>query len=419
MKKLFILPFLLLLLLFLAAATGAQGNPASIDKHVTFQEKILLQGTEANLGSLEVNGHNIKLGSDGSFSLELILKLGKNYAELVAYNNKTSKRSVKEARLVRRELFPDLALLPGGSKYWAFDPIVNLATLGYIEAYPDGDFYPQKSVTRGELATWIARAENLALPTLTQDVLSDVPKEHWRAPHIKAVVDKGYMQEYSDGNFGIDDPVSRRDAAGVAVRAEHLKAKQITEPLFIDVPLNEEGASSIYVARENGLVKGVSAVTPIFQPDRALSRSEAAVLLARFKLPKKSISDLFDFNKGFSAKNYCGLNVAPEIISFTVDPYEILVGDKTIIRLQAQLAPRLGIYPIARVSVDLSEVGGVPDAEMFDDGSHGDPEPHDLIYSLNVSLEEKESASKTLTVSAVDQLGWETRKSASLLILER
>jgi len=401
----------ILLLLFLASvATAEIFEPA--DKLRTYSEVIMLRGRTEGPGPLEVNGQMIKVSPDNTFSCGLIMKPGKN---LVEVRRGGARQRIRILRLVT---YPDIEELYGGEKHWAWSQIVYLSTVGIIEGYPDLNFYPGNPVTRGELATWLARVKQLPIPKLTEDVFFDVPKEHWRAPFIKAAVTAGYMKGYSREIFGIDDPVSRREAAEIAVIIEGLGIIEKIKPLFKDVPEAEKGAPPIYTAQERGLVIGVSRDIPIYEPGRALTRAEAAMLLSRFTYAQQSFRYLVDFEAGYTNERLCDLNVPPEILSFTVEPREITLKKTTTIKLRAWIAAREKFSPIAKVKMDLSKIGGLPDAEMFDDGTHGDDVSGDRIYSLNISFSPEQSGEYALEVTATDLLGWEGKKQATILILE-
>ncbi len=415
MRKIFI--FLLLLLLFNSGAFAGIYIYEPQDQLITLKEVVMLRGVGKDLDTLKVNNRAMSFKPNGSFTCGLVLRPGKNYVEIRALD-KNKGHFVKTIRILALKTYPDIEVLYEGKKHWAREQIVNLSSLGFIEGYPDNNYYPGFPVTRGELATWLARVKELKIRTLTEDVFFDVPKERWRAPYIKATVDAGYMTGYNNQTFGIDDPISRREAAEIAVITEGLGVVEKVRPLFVDVPKEEKGALPIYVAGRKGLIKGVSKDIPVFDPDRALTRAETAVLLSRFRNVILSSRYLFDFNQGYSSAVFCRLNIAPEIVSFQAEPRTIRSKEKTTVELRVKIAEREGFFPISKIKVDLSELGGMPDVEMFDDGTHGDEEKEDLIYSLNISLEPEKTGEKTLSVTAVDRLGWESEKKASLLVLE-
>ncbi|MGB9613333.1 MAG: S-layer homology domain-containing protein [Candidatus Margulisiibacteriota bacterium] len=382
------------------------------DKSRTFAEILWLRGKVEGTGSLFVNNQFLKTTPDGSFSCGLVLNPGKNLVELRREKQK------QEIRILRLVSYPDIEELYDQKKHWARGQIVYLSTLGIIEGEPDGNFYPGRAISRGEFATWLARAKNLPLSVLTQDVFFDVPKEHWRAPYIKAVVDAGLIVPYNRELFGIDDPISRREAAEIAVRTEGLGIVKKIIPLFKDVPKEEKGAEPIYTAWERGLVIGVSKDIPVYDPARALTRAEAATLIYRFSMVQTSINHLNNYELGYDSSRYCSLNVSPEVIAFKVEPFQVRIQQTSSLKIRAEIASRESFSPMAKVRVDLTPLGGIPDAEMFDDGTHGDEKENDLVYSLNVSYTPSEPGEKILKVIATDKLGWEGKKETSLLVVK-
>jgi S-layer homology domain/Glucodextranase, domain B len=407
-----------LLLLFFCASSALAGiyiyGPK--DKLTTFKDIEVLSGVARDISVLKVNGQLIEINDKDTFTCGLVLGRGKNLVEVRALDN-NGKQEVKELRILALKTFPDIEALYEGQKHWARNPIVYLSTLGFIEGYPDDNFYPGNPITRGEFATWLARTKKLRIPTLTDDVFFDVPKEHWRAPFVKAVIDAGYMKGYDELTFGLDDPISRRRAAQIVLSTEGIGVVEKVKPLFIDVPKAERGAFPIYIAKEKGLVRGVSSDLPVYEPERALTRAEAAVLLSRFNRSQNAIQYLFNFAKGFS-NAFCKLNVEPKVLSFSITPDSIKAKEKSTIHLQAQISPRQGFSSISKVTVDLLELGGAPDVKLYDDGTHGDQVKEDGYYALNLSLQPETSGSKTIRVKAVDRFGWSGENEARLLVVE-
>jgi hypothetical protein len=402
-----------LLLFLMTSAVGAEIRILEPrDKLQTFSETVMLQGNIQPPGEIFIEGIPFRTKTDGSFTCGLVLRPGKNYVEIRRGEER------RGLRLLKADSYPDIEMLYEDKRHWARSQIVYLSTLGYIEGYPDGNFHPGEAVTRGEFATWLVRVKNVPVPRLAADVFFDVPKEHWRAPYVKAAVDAGFMRGYSNDTFGIDDPISRREAADIAVRVEGLGIIEKIKPLFRDVPPQERGAIPIYTARESGLVVGISEKVPVYDPDRALTRAEAAMLLSRYARAQAGFRGLFDFETGYASDRFCKLNLPPEIISFSVQPGEARLKQKTSLQLRARLVPRPYFFPLSRVKVDLSSIGGMPDAEMFDDGTRGDEEEGDLTYSLNVQYEPLDTGDKPLRVTATDRLGWEGKAETTLLVLE-
>lgn len=398
-------------MLTLAATAWAElslANPK--DKLITFDEIVRLQ-VKTNAPAIKVNEIKFRPDGEGNFTCGLVLHRGKNFVSVSDGGDE------KNIRILRLITYPDIEEEYNGKKHWARAQIVYLSALGMIEGYPDGNFHPANPVSRSEFSTWLAKAKKLPVePNLTVDPFFDVPKEHWRAPYVKAVTDAGYLSPYSKHSFGLDDPISRREAAEMIVRSEGLgTATKITQ-LFRDVPKEEKGSVPIYTAHEGGLVIGVSSKLPIYDPERALTRAEAAMLISRFTIAQNGIRYLYSFDNGYLPATYCRLEIAPVITGLTVEPGKTPINQTSTIKLRARLASREAFAPIAKVKADLSPIGGQPDAEMFNDGTHGDETAGDDLYSLNFSFTPQQSGQFLLGVVATDQLGWQGKSEAPLQV---
>lgn len=408
MKKFTMFFLLLFTLPFSAAAVIFE----PIDRLETFSEIVMLRGRSDSPDRLEINGKALKISSDGTFSCGLVLNPGKNLVEVRQGERR------QNIRILRLITFPDTEILYDGKKHWARGQIVYLATLGIIEGEPDGNFYPGRPVTRGEFATWLARSQGLSLPTLTEDVYFDVPKEHWRAPYVKAVVDAGYMAPCSKEVFGIEDPISRREAAEIATRAEGEGIVGKASFFYQDVPPEVGNSASNNVAQKRKLIAGVPEKASIYDPERALTRAEAAVLFSEFKKVQMMVADLSNFEVGYRPAKFCTLNVSPEIVSFFIIPSQVQLKKPSSVKLRAKIASRAGFVPISKVKVDLSQIGGPAGVEMFDNGTMGDEKAGDSIYSLNITFTPEFSGERILRVTAIDRLGWQGEKESSISISE-
>jgi len=89
--------------------------------------------------------------------------------------------------------------------------VEELVTLGVIEVSPEAEFKLQASVTRGEMATWLAKSTGLPLPKVERDLFLDVKRDHPLAPFIKLVVDWDLLKPYPDGTFRPEASVSKEE----------------------------------------------------------------------------------------------------------------------------------------------------------------------------------------------------------------
>ncbi|KAF0133094.1 MAG: hypothetical protein FD145_1446 [Candidatus Saganbacteria bacterium] len=369
----------------------------------------MLSGIKPNAKYLTVNKIPIEYDSDGRFLCGLVLHPGKNFVEIEVWDE-ADKYENKTLRILYLVFYPDL------DGHWAKKQIITLATLGIIESYPDGSFYMAQPITRGEFAAWIARAKGLKILPLAQDVALDVPKEQWQAPYIKTVIEKQYMKNLFSGIFGIDETLTRGEAAKIAIDSEGDEFLSELSALFYDVPEDHPYFTDIKLSKKSGLTKGISKNTPVFQPDREINRSESAVLLSRFGRVKWLEKWLFDFNEGFSAEYYAGINTQPKVSNIEISPKTFsLLEEDIVITLKTLIEDREGIQSIANVKADISSLGGPPDAEMQFEGIKGEGTVGTYILRFKPTADSW--GEKTIKINTTDKMGWKGTSQTSVTVV--
>ena len=113
----------------------------------------------------------------------------------------------------------------------------TLANIGVIDGYQDGTFGPQRSITRAELATILARFCDVS--DSSQDYFNDISGS-WARKYINQAAKAGLVQGYSDGTFRPNQNITRAETIvmvnrilGRSVSAEDVVGGYKT---FEDVP---------------------------------------------------------------------------------------------------------------------------------------------------------------------------------------
>jgi hypothetical protein len=96
--------------------------------------------------------------------------------------------------------------------------IAALAERGVVTGNEAGEYRPGARVTRGQMATMLARAYDLAPGRHAG--FTDVPRDHVHGDAIRAVADAGIALGYGDGTFRPSDRVTRAQMASFLVRAD-------------------------------------------------------------------------------------------------------------------------------------------------------------------------------------------------------
>lgn len=129
---------------------------------------------------------------------------------------------------------------------------------------------------------------------------TDVPAGHQFSANIQYLVSKGVISGYGDGEFGLNDNLTRGDAAVILARAFNLDTSS-NETVFTDV--NSRQAGAVQAGFEAGIINGYS--TTSFKPDLYITRAQMALFLARaFKLEEESFKEFSDVSLksiGYSA----------------------------------------------------------------------------------------------------------------------
>ncbi len=175
--------------------------------------------------------------------------------------------------------------------FWAKDPIEYLATLGMIGGYPDNTFRPDQPLTRAELATLLVKAKGFEPKIPEANLFSDVPTSHWAAPYISVALDHKYISGYPNGTFMPWKEVTRAEAVVVLSKFAGLSEPvSLSENPFPDVFKRHWAARWIAVAKGYGLLEYLSGKN--FEPDRDLTRAEAAEIISKTDYAKAKILEL-------------------------------------------------------------------------------------------------------------------------------
>jgi hypothetical protein len=265
--------------------------------HVTVKGKIdVKNGDEGKPGSplsLKVNGASVAVAPDGSFMSEVpVEKYGKKFIEVAATDN-TGANANLEARIVRLQSFADV---PDG--YWAKMPIENGATVGLVQGYPDGNFKPERPLSRAELATLLVRAKGLKLPDgRARQAFKDVKPDFWAAKYIEVAQREGLVKGYPDKSFRPNNKINKVEGIALMVRFDQLKLAEVDSKPYWDIATNHWAAKYVQAAKENGMLKFIDRNR--LRPKEALARSESVEMLGKTSLASGKIKDLYTWEKGF------------------------------------------------------------------------------------------------------------------------
>lgn len=131
------------------------------------------------------------------------------------------------------------------------EAVEYLKDVGIMRGDDKGNFNPNQTVTRAEMATIICNmlgeTENLKI----SDIFSDVPATHWANKYITKAAELGFVSGYGSGKFGPNDPVTYEQAVTMVVRAMNMGELAVAAGGYPD--------GYVATADEQGFLQGVQA----------------------------------------------------------------------------------------------------------------------------------------------------------------
>ena len=112
-------------------------------------------------------------------------------------------------------LFADVPL-----SYWAVNWIEKLFADGITAGCGAGNYCPEDPVTRAQMAIFLLRARHGAgyTPTAATGIFADVPTSYWASAWIEQLATEGITAGCGGGNYCPEDSVTRAQMAVFLVR---------------------------------------------------------------------------------------------------------------------------------------------------------------------------------------------------------
>ena len=149
----------------------------------------------------------------------------------------------------------------------------------YLIGYPDGNFAPNRGMTRAEVATMFTRLlkERPVKGQRYYTGFSDIQAGDWYANTVGYAVQVGIVSGYPDGSFKPNKPITRAEFAAIASRFDALA--QGNNIAFSDLAPSHWGYNAIRSAASKGWITGYPDDT--FRPEKAITRAEVTSITNR------------------------------------------------------------------------------------------------------------------------------------------
>ena len=126
---------------------------------------------------------------------------------------------------------------------------------------------------------------------------------HWAENIVAAMNEKGIVTGNENGNFNPDGSITRAELAKILSLAAKAEISENPIPVFEDMTADSWYAPYVEAAYENGLIRGKSG--KIFAPDDTVTMEELAAVAARIKGKNTVVSEIERENilRGFKFRN--------------------------------------------------------------------------------------------------------------------
>jgi len=170
------------------------------------------------------------------------------------------------------------------------DPIEQVVSARLMSSYPDGDFRPERILSRAELASILVKTFKLDQRTSQQQAaipLQDVPPSYWAYNDIQLVLKNNIMSGYRQGQFFPNQRVTRAEAFSILAQAYGVfqfpddSVAELLSRYPDSTQIPAWARKSIATALYEGLVN-VDATTNQINPLAPMTRGDMAYALSKY-----------------------------------------------------------------------------------------------------------------------------------------
>ncbi len=207
---------------------------------------------------------------------------GKAFAEDRTYDYQVWNQPVLEKKSIPKKVLkqPIVKFSDVSEKAWFYKPINKLRKRGVISGYKNGKFGPGDPVTRGQMMKIACNATGLNIKSFNRTLaFSDIKDDNPFLRCIHAASQKGWVGGYANGTFGVDDKVTRGQAAKIIVNAFELDLIKPTKLSFPDVKVSDWFYPYVETLSYHKILTGYGDGT--FKPGKILNRAEISKIIIK------------------------------------------------------------------------------------------------------------------------------------------
>lgn len=249
--------------------------PQSVTYNIQANGKIQLKwtSTAADIEGFNIYRDGVIIKNTKELQFNETINPGFYKYEITASNGADMESDKVILNVKAHDLFSDFT-----SSVWYSKYVYDLNARHALSGYPDGNFYPLKSITRGEAVSMIGRALKLD-GTPRNTTFPDVKSSYFASGYVATMSEQKLATGFPDGTFKPTQTISRGEVIALLDRAYQLKNNTKLPKTFPDITTKFYAYHAVQrfsaVSIANGYENGT------FKPNNPVTRSEMAVFLAR------------------------------------------------------------------------------------------------------------------------------------------
>jgi len=161
-------------------------------------------------------------------------------------------------------------------KHWSKKYVKRLYLMDFIKGYGDNHFYPNKPITRGEMAVILSRIFKLS-SSKDKKFTDESSLPDWARESIFAVSEAGFFNGYGDGSFMPKRNITRAELMNVMGKVLPYQKNNMSFTDMEDIP--EWAIKGVETCSYYRIIEGDN--QGLIRPQEYITRGEAAAVLYR------------------------------------------------------------------------------------------------------------------------------------------
>lgn len=171
-----------------------------------------------------------------------------------------------------------------------YESVKSLASRGIVKGFGDGTFKPYQSVTRGQMASVLAKTLGMNMENVKNPGFKDVKVTDEYYGPIAALVEAGVIEGYNDKTFKPGEPLTRAQMSKIISLGFKLDEVKLTNNPFTDVKAGDWYADYVQALITNNITTGTTPTT--FAPYAHVTRGQMASFIVRSETPVQKTAKL-------------------------------------------------------------------------------------------------------------------------------